>query len=124
MAGFCSCYVLFQVLDSQLSVHVREVSVVIEILFNFSRNNDNVSAVYICFLNQARPWFLEIAFVRGVGVCVCKNCVCVCMCARVCVCLSVSAPRLLRLNNQLNKFYCFSVSLYDTCHRYSQWAWP
>ena len=52
-------------------------------------------------------------------LCVCVPCVC------------VSAPRLLKtihvkwiLNNQLNKLYCFSVSLYGTCHRYCQWAWP
>ena len=31
------------------------------------------------FLNQARAWFLEIAFVREVGVCVC---ICVSVCPR------------------------------------------
>ena len=38
------------------------------------------------FLNQARAWFLEIAFVREVGIrgCVCA-CVCVCVCVWACV---------------------------------------
>ena len=40
------------------------------------------------FLNQARTWFLEIAFVREVSVCVCV-CVCVCVRVRVCACASV-----------------------------------
>ena len=33
------------------------------------------------FLNQARAWFLEIAFVREVGMRVCVD-VCVCVCVR------------------------------------------
>ena len=61
------------------------------------------------FLNQAcaglfaHTWFLEIAFVRDVGMCVC-------VCVRVCV----SAPKvinyihvMLNLYNQLNKFVAF-----------------
>ena len=31
------------------------------------------------FLNQARAWFLEIAFVREVSM---RVCVCVCVCVR------------------------------------------
>ena len=66
-----------------------------------------------CGQRPARAWFLEIAFVREVGMRVCSF---VCMCVR---------PRLLEtiyvklsLNRQLNKSYCFSVSLYGTCYRY------
>ena len=33
----------------------------------------------VAFLNQVHAWFLEIAFVRHVGVCVC---VCACVCVR------------------------------------------
>ena len=90
-----------------------------------------VSVVYICvclFVNENecmyisllrivyniikpdahRPlaWFLEIALV-------CKVCVCVCL--YVCVCVSPQAVKnYLCLNNQSNKSYCFSISLYDT----------
>ena len=45
------------------------------------------------------------------------------MCMSVCACVRVSVPKAmnnysheLKFNNWLNKFYCFSVSLYDTCH--------
>ena len=30
-----------------------------------------ISIIYVEFLNQASTWFLEIAFVREVGVCLC-----------------------------------------------------
>ena len=62
----------------------------------------------------ARAWFLNIDMVRT------SVCVCVCVCVRVC-----PPPGLLKtihvkgsLNNQPNKSYCLSVSLYGTCYRY------
>ena len=44
------------------------------------------------YLWPAHIWFLEIAFVREVGMCVCvcvRVCVCACVCACVCVCVCV-----------------------------------
>ena len=48
----------------------------------------NLFKLGACRPNGTHTWFLEIAFVRDVGMCVCA-CVCVC----VCVCVS-SPPRL------------------------------
>ena len=60
----------------------------------------NKSSLKKEFLNQAHAWFLEIAFVRNVG-----------MCVRTCVCPRPEAINyihvILNLYNQLNKFVAF-----------------
>ena len=53
-------------------------------------------------LNQARNWFVEIAFVREVGVCVC---LCMCMCPPPKAINFIHV--ILTLYNQLNKFVVF-----------------
>ena len=70
--------------------------------------------ILIGLLNQAsggwRPaltWFLEIAFVYLIGMHVCLSA------ARLLIIIHI------KLNNQSNKSYCFSVCLYDTLCRYN-----
>ena len=78
----------------------------------------------ICIHNSVKPdeaggtpGFLKMLLSgECVSVCV-RACVCACMC--VCPC-----PQAMKnLNNQSNKSYCFSVSLYDTCDN-ADGAWP
>ena len=67
------------------------------------------------------PGFLKLLWLAHWYVCV-YVCVCVCACVRACVCVCVCAlPRPLitshvkgTRNNQIMKFYGYSVSLYDT----------
>ena len=35
-----------------------------------------------------------------------------------------ASVRMLHLNNQLNKLYCFPVSIYSTCHQSFSREWP
>ena len=85
---------------------------------NYENTVETILSLWKLFLNQVRAWFLEITSVWMYA------CVCACACVDVCV----SAPQAIQvkrsLNNQSNKSYCFSVSLYGNCYRYNQWAWP
>ena len=54
---------------------------------------------YTVTLSQAHIWFLEVTFVKDIGIRTCA-CVCVCMRARarvcVCVCVCVHAPEAIK----------------------------
>ena len=47
---------------------------------------------------------------------------CLCVCPQAIKSYSCESKR--NLNNQSNKSYYFSVSLYDTCYQYNQWVGP
>ena len=76
--------------------------------------NSSVTYLYIIFLyskhflKKAHTWFLEIAFVRDVGVCVCPP-------------QTINYIHVIfNLYNQLNKFVMFR----NVTKKFFVWAWP